>query len=202
MDFAPYHRYPIHDNGGRPFLVELCQDEAIPRPGHEHEHQVKVFGGKSHPRPGEVLLTLDSLGTHVAQGETDSTPGGGLKVAPEVAGNTILVCVGEDLRRPSPGVVRVFTYVWVGPEVVQFKTDEPVYQFRSPLGNNDVPYAFVQTKSWTYLLTEGVRVPRRVVEGSREAWGSDPSPYGTYYRERGGGERVVFEVLVPRVGAA
>lgn len=194
MDFAlvPHHRYPIHDNGGRPFLVE---ERPHTRACLGHEQQVVVYGGETHPRPGEVLLTLDSLATYVAQGETSSTPDGRLEVCPEVAGNTILVCVGEDLRRPGPGVVRSFTYVWVGPEVLRFGTDEPVFEFRSPLGNSNVPYAYAHTKSWTYLLTERVRVPRI---------GGGVDPYRVYY-EMGLSrlaEHMECSVVVPRVGGA
>lgn len=184
-------RYEIHDNGGRPFLVELCIPAGRAEPGHEHEHQVKVWGGDSHPTPGELLLTLDSLGTHIAQGETNSTPDGKLAVMPTAAGNTVLVSETEDLRRPGPGVERRFTYVWVGPEVLRFATEEPVFQFRSPLGNSDVPYAYAQTKSWTYLLSERVRVPRI----------SGEDPYRVYY-EMGLSrlaEHMGCEVVIPRV---
>lgn len=51
-------------------------------------------------------------------------------------------------------------YVYVGPEIYSFATNEPILEFVPRIGNSDVVYAYAKTQNWIYLLLEKKRIPR------------------------------------------
>lgn len=45
-------------------------------------------------------------------------------------------------------------YVFVGSEMYEFKTDEPITKYYSKIGNSDVPYPVALSKNYAYFLVE------------------------------------------------
>jgi hypothetical protein len=64
-------------------------------------------------------------------------------------------------------------YIYVGDTIGRFKLDDLVVGYKSPIGNSGVPYPYIETKDWYYLLLEKVRIPKFNVKGG--------DPYKTYY---------------------
>ncbi len=64
-------------------------------------------------------------------------------------------------------------YIYVGDTIGRFKLDDLVVGYKSPIGNSGVPYPYIETKYWYYLLLEKVRIPKSNVKGG--------DPYKTYY---------------------
>jgi hypothetical protein len=64
-------------------------------------------------------------------------------------------------------------YIYVGDTIGRFKLDDLVVGYKSPIGNSGVPYPYIETKDWYYLLLEKVRIPKSNVKGG--------DPYKTYY---------------------
>jgi hypothetical protein len=62
---------------------------------------------------------------------------------PDCDGNTILVKPTSENE-----------YIYIGDGIKEFKTNEPVVHYQSPIGNNDVPYPFAITESYIYLMLE------------------------------------------------
>lgn len=76
------------------------------------------------------------------------------------AGNTILI------------KIKPLHYIFVGNKIVEFKTIEPISEYFSTMGNNDVPYPFALSKNYVYLMLDFVFMER--IEG-------DPDPYPSFY---------------------
>jgi len=59
-------------------------------------------------------------------------------------GNSILIHVAND------------RYVFVGDSVYSFRSHEPIKQYHSPIGNNDVPYPVAESKSSYFFMLDHV----------------------------------------------
>lgn len=68
-------------------------------------------------------------------------------------------------------------YVYIGDVVYEFETESPIIMFRSPIGNNDVPYPFAQDNTFTYLMNEFVKLHNSDLLTIGEPF----DPYGRYY---------------------
>ncbi len=91
-------------------------------------------------------------------------------------GNSILIQPTKDLE-----------YIFVGPRIFKFKTDEPISVFISPIGPNDVPYTYAISKSKLYLLSERVVVDTRHIDKYlmfcfADSGKNHKDPYTYYYR--------------------
>jgi hypothetical protein len=67
-------------------------------------------------------------------------------------------------------------FTFIGSKIFNFTLKEPLEQFQSPVQNNLVPYPFIITKNFTYLLLEKV-----YMENVDYPKGTDP--YGSYYKK-------------------
>lgn len=104
-------------------------------------------------------------------------------------GNTILINTSGE------------NYVWIGNNgIIQFKTphDDPIITFKSPVGNNDVPYAYALSKTRAYLFIELVILDLTEVDQFDD-------PYEYYYkfmrdhpRKPKPGKKLICKTLVPR----
>jgi hypothetical protein len=128
--------FEIHDNGGRPFHVNIDGGEV----------QVRLR------KSTDIAHRFHPKRVWVAEGEAYrfSHPNGetypeGVAFPPldSAKGNTLLL---ED----ADG-----SYIHIGPRIVRFKSDEPIEEFRSPLGNSNVPYPFASTSKHTLLFGLG-----------------------------------------------
>ncbi|MGE3483740.1 MAG: hypothetical protein AB7L09_03290 [Nitrospira sp.] len=125
--------YKIHDNGGRPYTVRTVQT----RPEDVSVTVYRRDGSPvmSWPNARRVFVPLD-----------------------DVPGNTLLVHLRDDADYPDYPI-----YIWIGPKIYQFHTVEPVIEFRSPIGNSDVPYPYALTESWVYLMLERIALRRDLI---------------------------------------
>jgi hypothetical protein len=141
--------YLVHDNGGRPFKVEVAGNRVTvfrrvegPRDRYEDEPAVKLTALK-------VFVGSDR-GKH--------------------RGNTVLVQTGPE------------AFVFIGERIFSFKAKDPV-KYVSKVGNSDVPYPFLETDEYYYLMLSGAgRGGRRVSYRIRKEMvpkGADP--YDVHY---------------------
>ena len=62
------------------------------------------------------------------------------------------------------------TYAFVGTDVFEFSTDEPIHTFVSSVGNNCVPYPYAESENYCYSMSEKNKTPvtnhpNRVADG-------------------------------------
>lgn len=69
-------------------------------------------------------------------------------------------------------------YMYIGDSVYEFTTTGPITLFRSPVGNNDVPYSFAMDSKYVYLLIENAKVPRASIDMEQKPF----NPYTQYYQ--------------------
>ena len=63
-------------------------------------------------------------------------------------------------------------YIYVGHNITEFTTIEPIIKYYSPMGNNYVPYPFALTKNYVYLMLNMMYMKRIK---------NDPEPYASFY---------------------
>ena len=148
--------YQIHDNGGRPFTVEVAGN------------QVDVYLNthiKGVWEKGDHLHTFQAARVWVPKGESPrfSSPDGDkypedISLVPwkGAEGNTILL---ED----ADG-----SYVHIGAEITRFQPQEAIADFRSPVGNSNVAYPYATSANYTYLVGSGKMSRRPAVRTPRE----------------------------------
>lgn len=141
MPEVEFAEFLTHDNGGRPFRVEV----------HRGGTRVKVFRQVQDSDTYEAtpLLVEDALQTFVGKSPIlrMTTFSGGFGSAFD--GNSILFHSAKNAS--------ALEYVHVGTRIRRFRAKAPIVEFVSPVGNNDVPYPHaVDTARNTYLLIEDV----------------------------------------------
>lgn len=125
----------IHDNGGRPFKVDISSKVDVYK-------QISNDVYESTP-----FLTLQPqrifVGTSPLIPMTEFSDGYG----PEFDGNSILLEMDPKEK----------TYIFIGSEIFSFQSFDKIVKFVSPVGNNDVPYPYAIDECGNcYLLLEDV----------------------------------------------
>lgn len=96
-------------------------------------------------------------------------------------------------------------YLFIGDAVFEFQTannKSGITLFRSPVGNNDVPYPFAMDNEYVYLLIEYVRVAKNNINLTQKPF----DPYSQYYNHnpehkivrRLPSEKLEHNVIIPR----
>lgn len=118
-----------HDNRGRPFKVIIDKKKIDVYLGYYDFKKKKYFYKL------KVLTIEDYHGYWIGRHhEKDLT-----KKFSE--GNSILVKIGNK------------DYISIGVEIFRFKTPDEIYEYVSPIGNNDVPYPFaIGTKNFYFIV--------------------------------------------------
>lgn len=144
--------YDIHDNGGRPFTVEVGGNK-LTIFVNEYDPVADV---RKPPRQFKTYTFRDIwIGDdpiHYMRKE--------LGWKPKWKGNTVLAQIGAE------------RYLYIGSEIFEFDLadgDEPVL-YESYVGPNDVPYPYLVGKTHTYLLIEGVKVENKALKLKEEAY--------------------------------
>jgi hypothetical protein len=143
--------YDIHNNGGVPFKVSIGDGEAIISKADKSwttytEFKRVLFEKAFIGKSPEIEMTIDSGGA-----------------GPEFDGNSILLHLGGK------------DYLYIGSEIYSFKTDVPIVDYVSPVGNSDVPYPYaVDAKGQYWLMLENL-----VLSGV----GQTEDPYRIYYEQ-------------------
>ena len=138
--------YQIHDNGGRPFEVEIQgMHVTIFKNMNEYEFQDGKFIEIKNPRKQILEFRANAIfvGKKSPKGGYD-----GLKPK-DAEGNSILLRVGQK-------------YVYIGSEIYEFSTKagDTIEKFYSDIGNNDVPYPYAVGTTHVYILLDKVAVEK------------------------------------------
>ena len=131
----------VHDNGGRPFRVSLMEfrdDGGGKLIVHKH-----IVG-----KPYQVALEpIEFVKIWFGRDK---------KLKPCSANNT---SIGNNVLF----LTREHVYTHIGGSIREFKAfdSDPIKEFASPIGNNDVPYAFATSAKsvWCFLHEEIVKIP-------------------------------------------
>jgi hypothetical protein len=126
--------YQIHDNGGRPFRVEIDGMKVSVFKTVEDEEEKHLF---------DVTADKVFIGKKSPTGGYD-----GLKPK-EAEGNSILLLVGSK-------------YMYIGPEIYQFEPvkGDSIEKYYSNIGNSDVPYPYAVGKTHMYIMLDKVAVEK------------------------------------------
>ncbi len=138
--------YFIHDNGGRPFRVEIQGNEVTV---FQNMDTYKLVDGKfttvSNPEKKIKQFTTTNIfvGKKSPQGGYD-----GLKPK-EAEGNSILLKVGSK-------------YVYIGSEIYEWTPvkGDTIEKYYSDIGNSDVPYPYTIGKTHIYIMLDKVAVEK------------------------------------------
>jgi len=116
--FIKPKEYMVHDNGGRPFKV-LIDKKSIKIYTHDMYNKPDSYDYKfSTKNYTKLLKTINSYeGVFV-----------GSDMGRFGLGNSILVHIKDRI------------YIFIGWNVVQIETKEPIISYASPIGNSDVPF--------------------------------------------------------------
>jgi hypothetical protein len=158
--------YLIHDNGGRPFRVEVSgKTVAIYEgtlPEGENEYDNMVYN--------DLLKKVTVKAVYIGKSTCDKAAYITDECGEEADGNTILLHVSGN------------RYMFVGPEIYEFTMEDDFVAFYSQLGNNDVPYPIVLGSRYVYLMLDGDHsyIPRELFKGPMNdiEWGD---AYAYYY---------------------
>lgn len=140
--------YLIHDNGGRPFRVEV------------HAEWFRVYGGfvtnndrtpdlkdpKEWPRivVRKTRFIRAFVGRSVpTRPVASATFKEWYETGPRTEGNSMLFHLGSHKKH---------SYMIITSSIVKFQTDHEIKAFHSPIGNNDVPYPFAIDAKRNYIV--------------------------------------------------
>ena len=146
--------YYTHDNGGRPYKVEIDGDTVQAYLESYQESTGSTYTNKVLTKVCDEIFVGKSPLCHM----TEYSGGHG----EEFDGNSILIKpVGED------------NYIFIGRMIVSFQSISPIHEFVSMVGNNDVTYPYVKdSENRYYLIIEDVTVEMSQIE---------EDPYTDYY---------------------
>ncbi len=138
--------YETHDNGGRPFRVEIQGNKVtVFKNMNEYELVNGEYREIKNP-PKQILeFTTDEIfvGKKSPKGGYD-----GLKPK-EVEGNSLLLKVGDK-------------YIFVGHEIYEWKPikDDTIDIYYSNIGNSDVPYPYAVGKTHIYIMLDKIAIEK------------------------------------------
>lgn len=179
--------YAIHDNGGRPFLIEVVSEyregRKYARRGgrYTHNYRVKVYQAVK----CDWHWLFDALPDDVQLAPGEELDGEEVYVVDAYRGNTLLTHTGNEVT-------------FYGPTVYRFAVPdgEVLFDLRSPIGPNDVPYPLVRGSSGVVYVLGIDRVTRYRHDALTPFDWVDFLPY--LGKGPGGGKNVPVEVVIPR----
>ena len=147
-------RYEIHDNGGRPFFVEVNgKSVSVSKNMEEYEYIDNRFIVIE--KPAKFLFTVKA--DEVFIGSSNGPEG--------TKGNTILLRHGNK-------------YLFIGQEIYEFSPvkGDTIVKYYSDIGNSDVPYPYAVGKTHIYILLDKVAVDKSYFDMKKDI-------YDQYYYE-------------------
>lgn len=141
-------RYQIHDNGGRPFFVEIAGSKVTVL----KNMNTGTWDNKGMYKEIEVSpkMLFEITAKQVFIGKR-SKAGGYDGLPPSKAiGNSILLKVGAG------------KYMFIGHEIFEFQTvdGEEIKEYYSDIGNSDVPYPYAIGSNSIYIMLDKVSVDK------------------------------------------
>lgn len=138
--------YKTHDNGGRPFIIEIQEKNVIVS---KNMDDVELVDGKfiEIPKPPKHLFTITADELFIGK---KSPTGGYDGLRPSKAeGNSILLKIGSK-------------YMFIGHEIYECTPidEDNIIAYYSDIGNNDVPYPYAVGKTHVYIMLNKVAVEK------------------------------------------
>jgi hypothetical protein len=125
----------IHDNGNKPFLVEIHPNEIL-----VYKYKFILTELEKTTFKGEYII-IDY--PYSFKNYVKCFVGKDNGIEPKKHhGNSILIQMNKT------------DYIYIGERIIMFKLDEQIVSFYSPIGNNDVPYPYAVGEKNTYLMIE------------------------------------------------
>jgi hypothetical protein len=161
--------YLIHDNGGRPFRVEVNPAEKMVNVfiNYKFDEYEKLFNKKVFSSKYQKIWIGKSPKTEM----TLFSNGYGSKFD----GNSILIEKSNN------------TYVFIGKNIFSFKSVKPIIEFISPVANSDVPLPYaidsaIDSEGNFYLMTENIMIkPTPITLKIMKMKVFEGNPYDFYY---------------------
>lgn len=153
--YKQWKYYFIHSNGGRPLIVYIkgkCADiYALPTKPNQPYILNSVWQSNMVDNKWQYVIHVKSFRNVVKAwiGQSPKTPmtefSGGY--GPKFLGNSILLTLPKNNN------------IYIGGELVsKFKTQTPITEYWSPVGNNDVPYPVAFTAKSAFFMLDGDKV--------------------------------------------
>lgn len=155
--------YEIHDNGGRPFLVQVFKSGskvAVYKQGSYGENLDKSA-------PTKLLLTIPYQKIFIGENNNKSQFGIG-----KAKGNTILLQLSQGKYQIIGNMGSIQTFSTPDSDIIT--------KYYSPIGNSDIPYPFAIGNKYTYLLVENKYIPNELLDYSHLKMNA-LYPYDHYY---------------------
>jgi hypothetical protein len=138
--------YAIHDNGGRPFFVNV-QGKNVVVEKNMNKSELKDGKFVTIEKPRKVVLNMKV--DEIFVGKKSPTGGyDGLKPS-EAEGNSLLLKKGPK-------------YVSIGSEIYEFSPmpGDSIDAYYSDIGNSDVPYPYAVGKTHVYIMLDKVAIDK------------------------------------------
>ena len=138
--------YKIHDNGGRPFRVEIQEKKVSV---YKNMDDYDIVEGKivTIPKPEKHLFDFTPEAIYIGK---KSPKGGydGLKPK-DAEGNSILLSMGSK-------------YIFIGQEIYEWTPikGDTVEAYYSDIGNSDVPYPYAIGKTHIYIMLDKIAIEK------------------------------------------
>jgi len=168
--------YDIHDNGGKPFRVEVSgKNVAIYKgvlPEGEYDYDNVVYT--------KLVKKLTVNAVHVGESTCDSAAYVTGECGKWATGNSVLLHVSGK------------KFIYVGSEIYEFTMEDDFEAYYSQVGNNDVPYPITLGSKYVYFMMDGdhCHLPRDLFKGPMNdtEW-ADAYAYYYGYKDFETGER-------------
>lgn len=134
--------YYIHDNGGRPYKVIANQNGINIYSISAQSLQENISEDELAIYDKHVMSIKDFIGYWSGFDSSTSI----------MHGNSILVQSNKN------------NYIYIGPVIYRFKTDDIIYDYVSPVGNNDVPYPVAFGNDNVYFFLDNQFIKRNDLE--------------------------------------
>ena len=157
-------KYGIHDNGWCPFVVSV-NDLNVKIYSHDSENVEPRY---SNPNPTDTCAFEDreynyfkeykALKVFIGKSRKKSIVKKKYVYKGEYIfiGNSILL----ELKNNSDNAVASFKYVYIGSEIYEFVTSEPIQEYFSLVGNSDVPYPVAIGTNYAYFFLDKKYIAR------------------------------------------
>lgn len=164
-----YKKYFIHDNYDRPFIVYIKSYNVyvyrIPKNRFylDEDFSQNLYVDKIKKFKSAKIFVGKSPKIKM----TILSGGHG----PRFIGNTILLKIKKNV------------YVFIGLNIYEFKTDDEIIKYYSPVGNNDVPYPVAIGKKYFYFMISKTQIPVEYFNELKA--GEKADAYSYYYGHKG-----------------
>jgi hypothetical protein len=145
--------YMIHDNMTRPFKVVVGKNKIKIYEHRSYDDDDSDFDEYDIKQYDVLVMSIENY-IQVFIGEDPDNE--------DFEGNNILVHTKKINNKN--------TYIMIDGEIFSFTVDDKIIDFRSPIGNSDVPYSYAVGKKNTYLMTLKQTVPTSIIENNDDPY--------------------------------